>query len=1133
MSENDLPEDVPGDPGEDPGAADDDVLRRAAREIRAAKSLQALVPLSASERERLTDAALDRTFGRTFERIPGRTLEAASAPAPSTAPAPRIPEAGAPVLRPRFGARSVGTVLAASLALAAAVALYFHDGRRSVEPLAAYSMVVEGEQSTRGAAEAIDTRGEPVRLRPETRLVITLATQKPARDALLRVMLVRDGRATLLDPPRTRDKAGILVIEGPAAELLGVQRDGPAELVVVLGRELPSDDDIRTLALRTSEGPPRHLQVMRQAILLEGFSHAAIEVLIGGCSAVLEARGAPGRVLSRCEVAAGARIHLWVGVPVTTAVAIHIDGRALELQGEVRGGGSGYDVDIPARTGVLSVRVEEREIAAWEIAPAVIFSKLRASDEARKVGKLDEASADLDAITAELSPEERLEVMRLRARIAYARGEVGQELAWRGQAVALARSLGRTSVEIDQSIALFHSLKNQHALTQAVQLLPALDAHGMIYAEGAVGREVEYGRFASELGDLGAALGSFQRALAIADRISDAVDRAAILPSLADVLQSLGRDHETLALIDAEILRGGQTADVCTRVEAITSAGWLLRDLDPRKAQQLVDQAADLAAASCDRLVPITLVNQGWLLAGARRFGEARAVLSRIATMQLTPDARVTTWVLRLEAETVLGEDPAKAEQYAQHLAARASALCSTELAYEAHLLRARALVLLDRPDQAAAAFAEAERALTLWSRLVPLGEGRATFFQRHDQLALTAIPFFLAQVRRGKPGARLALATTVRHSIARFVTSLVGSGRARARVERGEADRDHTWKQFAHTLDRWPASPGTKEHPGDAVAGVCETRDAEARAGEPALTGSPAHAALFVHPSPQGLLVLAWRGSSIDFREIPRAGPGDLPDELSTRIAKAAAPMLAGAPSVHLHVHRSLVASPLDRSMAALLAVPIAFAVDAPAGSPGAPCAGDRRALLVTNPQRNLWAASDSARGIRGDLARMGFRVDTLEGSAATRAAITERLADPCTALLHYDGHGGAAGPRGSSGGPGLTRDRSDDALLLAGGDTLTAADVLGLPRVPEQVVLNGCTTAAPEGLGLAQAFLIAGAAQVIASLDQIPADDAAKFTRKLFEGVPSSTAGLDLVSLFSRAMSSADVPALRVFER
>jgi hypothetical protein len=171
----------------------------------------------------------------------------------------------------------------------------------------------------------------------------------------------------------------------------------------------------------------------------------------------------------------------------------------------------------------------------------------------------------------------------------------------------------------------------------------------------------------------------------------------------------------------------------------------------------------------------------------------------------------------------------------------------------------------------------------------------------------------------------------------------------------------------------------------------------------------------------------------------------------------------------------------------------------------------------------------------IQRDLERMGFAVDRLEGAASTRAAIEARLADPCTALFQYDGHGIAAAQRTTSGGlaGGLPRDRTDDALVLAGGDTLTAADVLKLPRVPERVVLNGCTTAAPEGLGLAQAFLLAGAAQVVASLDEIPADAAARFTTKLFEGATSSAAGFDLVSLFARAMAGADVPALRVFER
>jgi hypothetical protein len=315
----------------------------------------------------------------------------------------------------------------------------------------------------------------------------------------------------------------------------------------------------------------------------------------------------------------------------------------------------------------------------------------------------------------------------------------------------------------------------------------------------------------------------------------------------------------------------------------------------------------------------------------------------------------------------------------------------------------------------------------------------------------------------------------------------------------------------------------------------VCEARDRAALAdAAPAIAEPPAHAALFVHPAPGGLLILAWRGARVDFREIAGAAIDERPDQLSARIATAAAPMLAGAPRVHLHVHRSLAALPLDRSLAALLAVPLAFAVDAPSRPSGAPCRGDRRALLVTNPQRNLWAASDAAPVIRRDLERMGFVVDALEGTAATRAAIEARLADPCTALFHYDGHGSGAAPSEASGLPGgLLRDRADDALLLAGGDTLTAAGVLGLPRVPESVVLNGCTTAAPEGLGLAQAFVLAGASRVVASQHEIAADDAARFTTRLFDHAPSSPDGFDLVSLFARAIGDADLPVLRVFER
>jgi hypothetical protein len=238
---------------------DDDVLRRAAREVRASSSLQALVPLSAAERERLADAAIEHVLG------------AAGAPAPASEPAVRIPAAVTPLGRPRSRARAVTAVVAASLALAAAVALYVRGDRRAATPPATYAMIVAGEQPTRGAAPHPAGPGVPVELRPETRLVITLASRQPERDVLLRLVLVRGGRATVLDPPVGKDQAGGLSIAGPAAELLGVQRDGPAELVVVLGRALPGDDALRALVLGAPGDAPRDLQVLRQAIRLAGF----------------------------------------------------------------------------------------------------------------------------------------------------------------------------------------------------------------------------------------------------------------------------------------------------------------------------------------------------------------------------------------------------------------------------------------------------------------------------------------------------------------------------------------------------------------------------------------------------------------------------------------------------------------------------------------------------------------------------------------------------------------------------------------------------------------------------------------------------------------------------------------------
>lgn len=1057
-------------PDHDAAPGDEDLLRRAAREIRATPSLRAFAPLSADERAALVDAALG------------------AAGEPDLAVTP-------------IRARRKRLVFAAggALAVAAAAVLWLRatGTAPSIDPLVHYELAVEGEKATRGTASAEGV----VELRPDTRLALRLTAPTVERDALIRVVLVRGARARLLEPTIARGRDGAIAIEARAGELLGPQADGAAELVVLLGRALPSDDDVRAIAL--GGDAPAHVQVLRRALALVGFSHGRIEVELGGCAAIV-AGATP-----RCEL--GDRpLQLWVAAP---HAELALDDQPWPATPIARAEGTSFALG-DARPGTLRIAVAGEAIATWQLASSPQLPRVRAADEARRADRLDDAAALLAAVTEDAPAEEQLEATRQRAKLARRRGDAQAERRQRERAVELARQLGRVSVEADETVALLYGLRDAHAFSRAVQLLPTLDAPSALYAEGNVRRALAQGVIASELGELGTALAAYQRAVVAAERIADDRDRALALGPLAGVLQSLGRDGEARALVDAEVARGDRDGDPCARVDALTSAAWLLRDTARDRARDLAARARDLAVGQCGRLAAIALVNQGWIAAAAGQLGDARRALDELAALPGPRDARVATWTVRLEAEILLGEDPARAVLRADQLAQRAQRLCSSELAYEAHLLRARALVQLARPVDAAAAFASAETALTVWSRLVPLGEGRDSFFERHDQLALTAIPFFLAQLARGDPAARVALAATVRRSLARFVTSLAHSGQARTRAEQGADDRDRA--QLAQLAQRWSTDDAA------ALPDACALRDAAARESPPALGAPPAHAALFIHPAPTGWLVLAWRGTAIATQLIDRVV--DEPAEaLAARLETAAAAMLAGAPRVHLYVHRAIAALPLDRRLAARLGVPVAFAVDA-RDAPPAICREAPRALVVSNPRRDLWAASQSAPIVRDALARRGFVVEVLEGERATRAAITARLADPCVALLHYDGHGASA----------TGADRVDDALLLAGTDVLTAAQVLALPRVPPQIVLNGCTTAAPEGLGLAQAFALAGATRVIAALSDVAAGDAADFTRRLYDDSGESQRGwIDVVALFARAVQRDAPGTLRAFER
>lgn len=151
-----------------------------------------------------------------------------------------------------------------------------------------------------------------------------------------------------------------------------------------------------------------------------------------------------------------------------------------------------------------------------------------------------------------------------------------------------------------------------------------------------------------------------------------------------------------------------------------------------------------------------------------------------------------------------------------------------------------------------------------------------------------------------------------------------------------------------------------------------------------------------------------------------------------------------------------------------------------------------DRRALLVADPTRDLSGPSEEVATVGGALVKRGW--DLGEGPLLRGEAYRERVLRQLEGadLFYYAGHAAHDGPHGqglslppyAGGTPTLPAQ-----LELASGTTLEIQDILTLTLVPRHVVLNGCQTGVPSGVGegmsLALAFLVAGAEEVVATLE------------------------------------------------
>lgn len=783
-----------------------------------------------------------------------------------------------------------------------------------------------------------------------------------------------------------------------------------------------------------------------------------------------------------CGPTPGAPLTVWVE---GEEAAAWVDGWPTLGPASRVGGGLRLTVPVPEGARSLVVRAPGAE-ARVALAPPAAAPSFEAAKALRMGGHLDEARAAAEAALA-TAPGERGLLLGELGRIARRQGRFADAVRLFGESMRHHRATGWTSDEVFDGVALVYTLTHEHRdLTLARATLDELGPTCSTWPAGRALTAYYEAILARETGDVMTALALLDEAAQGAERLEMAQQRLYVTQVRAGLLTSLGRASEAARVLD-ETLPSVAPDQACERATLLANLGWA-RLLEREAGATGVDAATPLRRAlellsdgcSDPLLQADVLVNRAL---GAMDDGRAAEALEAIGAARAlgVADAEITFWSLDIEARAALAQGRAEAAvALFESLAARGRAARSPATVWRAELGAGRALQAAGRRDEAIAAWQRAEDVLETLAVRVPLGEGRGRFLGDREASARHLVGSLIARggTREAFAAARRARARALRGAA---WTSRLGALHAEGR---------RTWEAAVGrylderaTLEREAA--GAWELPEEAVQAAARSMDRRERAAERALeravvslgepppcTTAPAPGELWLlpFPLPDGATLLA--ATSAGVQAIPLAAPGA--EGLRAAIA-AALREAAGVRVVDVLDYgpwRGLDVAALEIDGEPLL---VRFPLRTRLDVERAPTGHEGGALVVGDPRGDLPGAREEARGVAKALAP-AMHTELLLGDAATATAV--RAALPGAAILHYAGHGEAAGG-----------DSLRSALPLAGGTRLRAGDVLAMGAVPGVVVLAGCETgagdaAAPgETLGLAQAFVLAGSRAVLAA--------------------------------------------------
>ena len=859
-----------------------------------------------------------------------------------------------------------------------------------------------------------------------------------------------------------------------------------------------------------------------------------------------------------CDLPSDRTLWLWARSAPQAQIEVTAPAGRAELRKQVHNGQLHRVVlgELPKKTAKVTVVATARgHQTRWALPVRdAVTSPFEAVDAAISTHDYDKAEAGLFALLGQdINSETLAQGLGRLGRVALRQGREEVAVAHLRDATAAARVAGLISERFRAGLVLTWTLcDNMRRFDEARAILDGLTTGSSDYPEGEAHLAYHRAQIASESGMLREALRQIDDAEVRAERLN--IGRLAqVVPQLkAGILEALGRSAEAFALLKDLLESLPADAHACERATGRVNLAWaglLLRKASaagaletagsasdrivvptPDAIGQYLEEALELLRRECpfahyEQIVllnlAITALEKGNPRQAQAHLDEHRKIEAR--QVDAKPDAGQALWRVDIEAQIAMAENkPADALRLYDRLARVAAESVSAEGQWRAALGRARALELLERTPEALQAYAEAEKHLDSEVLRVPLAEGRETLVAERGRSAQLYVNLLLRLGGREQEAlgvARRARARALRSlwygerlaelspdSRERWEMHIGRYRRAREALDAAAAEdlakdlylsqieKDRRQKERAASIDALRSALD------DAFAALGQPTQTPKRL--PALADGEALLMIF-RLAPRRWAIFVGPERALQVKTLENVDERNLAADVQTLLGASLWPLIAQATQLHVLPHGPLYTADIHAMPVPggrlIEQMPIVYGLDLPrARVETAHTEKDGRgvgkALIVADPDGSLSGARRAARGIALSLDRAGFDVNVLVGDAATGEAVRAALSE--VDLFHYAGHAEFAGRAGWA-----------SALQLAADGRLTVSDILALPRVPGRVVLSGCETGraksgtSAQGIGIAQAFLSAGAAVAVATTRPVSDLSAAQLSEALFK--------------------------------